>query len=229
VAAGIPILRTGRWLGELVDGAGYDWFLRSEQLIAHAEVEAILGVAPAVSDAGARVAVLEQQLLEVRGELQQLARLLAAAQHPDPQANASLLPFMEAQQRIEELEKSLAAVALHVPAPPPRLVDEAGVWLAGLRPDIGLLRNSLRVLMGEYQSRAGFLRSIGELPTEGGRPGGLWKSVQGAEKWWERHVPTGRDDTGRAYARYDTDGRQWGVLISWKAEQPADMAWLRRH
>ena len=98
--------------------------------------------------------------------------------------------------------------------------------LRWLRPDVELLRDSLTVAVGEFESRTGFYRSIKELPVEGGRPEG-WKRVQTAERWWERHVSNGRGNTGRAYARFDTRTRRWGFLLGWKSEQVRDIAWLQ--
>lgn len=241
IAAGIPIKGTGRWLGELVDGAPYDWFLRTESEVKQARIAPIIGEVPVASDAEARTAVLEQQLMEVRAELRQLGQSLIDARRPLPPPEITSLEFdapsavedanalfVEAQRRIDDLEQRLSHVIARAPAPPPRLIEEIDVWLNALRPDIGLLRSGGRVLMGEYHGRGGFLRSILELPVEGGQPRGSWKSVQGASKWWERHVSTGQDDSGRVYARYDTSGRRWDVLVSWKSEQQADIAWLKR-
>ena len=53
--------------------------------------------------------------------------------------------------------------------------------------------------------------------------------MQGAAGWWERHVSDGQANTGRLYALYVGEAQLWDVLISDKAEQPRDMAWLRTH
>ena len=96
-----------------------------------------------------------------------------------------------------------------------------------MRPDIDLARDSLIVASGELTSRAGFYRAIAELPASGTRPDG-WKMLRGADRWWERHVSTGRDDAGRAYARFDPVTRRWSFLLGWKQEQTHDIAWLNR-
>ena len=57
----------------------------------------------------------------------------------------------------------------------------------------------------------------------------LWKSVQGAAGWSERHVSDGQANTGRLYALYVSETQRWDVRISDKAEQPRDVAWLRKH
>jgi hypothetical protein len=66
-----------------------------------------------------------------------------------------------------------------------------------------------------------------ELPVTGGRPDG-WKALRGTERWWERHVSTGQDDSGRAYARFDPIRRRWELLLGWKADQTRDIGWLKR-
>jgi hypothetical protein len=99
--------------------------------------------------------------------------------------------------------------------------------LAALRPDILLIRDSLLIAFGEFHSRNGFYKALGELPSSGSRPEG-WKMLRGAERWWECHVSTGRNDHGRAYAKYDTTARQWSLLLGWKADQQQDIAWLKR-
>ena len=132
--------------------------------------------------------------------------------------------------RVQELQLRLDALATRQPASKPpqtRLQDELGAVLTAFRPDVVLLRDSLRVAVGEFPSRSGFYRTLRELPPEGGRPEG-WKALRGADRWWERHVSTGQDDGGRAYARFDATARRWAVLLGWKVEQARDIEWVRR-
>jgi hypothetical protein len=127
-----------------------------------------------------------------------------------------------------ELEKARSAPAVARQAPPrTRLQDEIADLLGCLLPNLNLLRDSLTVAASEYASRKALYRSLAELASTDGRLPPNWKAVQGASRWWERHVSDGQDNTGRLYAQYGSETRQWHVLISDKAEQPRDMAWLR--
>ncbi|TCZ51316.1 hypothetical protein [Roseicella aquatilis] len=238
-AAGIRVSRSGRWLGDPVGDVAFDWFLRCEGTLEPDRVGELLGRSSVVGDtAEARIAVLEQHLFEMKAELARLAEQLNEAARPPsvpvqpvtpvaPERNAALEAALE---RVRELQARLDAVP---PRPAPsrpavaRLQEELAAALAALRPDVILLRDSLQVVVGEFVSRAAFYRILQELPVEGGRPKG-WKALRGAERWWERHVSSGQDDSGRAYARFDPVGRRWDLLMSWKGEQARDIEWLRR-
>jgi len=112
--------------------------------------------------------------------------------------------------------------------PRTRLHDEISDVLPSLLPHVNLLRDSLTVAASEYTSRKALYRSLAELGSVVSRLPPSWKSVQSALGWWERHVSDGQASTGRNYALYVAEARRWDVLISDKAEQPRDMAWLRR-
>jgi len=238
-AAGIRVARSGRWLGDPVGNVAFDWFLRCEGTLEPHQVRELLGQGSVVNDtAEARLAVLEQQLLETKAELARLAEQLHKATPPPsvpaqpvtpvvPERDAALEGALE---KIRELQTRLEAVPPRAAPSRPavgRLEEELAAVLGALRPDVILLRDSLRVVVGEFFSRAGFYRILQELPVEGGRPRG-WKALRGAERWWERHVPTGQDDTGRAYACFDPMVRRWNLLVSWKEEQSRDIEWLKR-
>jgi hypothetical protein len=235
---GVEVSRSGRWLGEPADGVAYDWFLRCVGAVDPTVVANVLGApvaAPATIDAAARVLVLEQRIADLLAELARVELALrhaanttapavpAAPTAPDP-------ALIEALEQLATLRRRIAAAETS-PVPPSgaavRLRDEVAAFLAALRPDVRLLRNSLTVVVGEFESRVGFYRAIRELPSSGARPDG-WKTVHAAEKWWESHMSNGRDNTGRAYARFDTKTRQWGLLVGWKSEQAQDIAWLQR-
>ncbi len=142
---------------------------------------------------------------------------------PDPAFTDALAQIATLQHQLsmpQHVETQLSSGAV-------RLRDELAAMLAALRPDLVLLRVSLLVVVGEFGSRVGFYRALRELLPSGGRPDG-WKLLRGTERWWERHVPTGHDNAGRAYARFDTQMRQWALLLSWKAEQDRDIVWLRQ-
>jgi len=233
-AAGIRVSRSGRWLGDTVGDVTFDWFLRCEGMLGPDRVGEVLGRGSVVGDtAEARVAVLEQHLLEMRAELARLAEQLHdAARQPlvvvqpaTPAAPERDTALEAALEKVRELQARLDAVP---PRPAPaRLQEELAAALAALRPGVILLRDSLQVVVGEFASRGAFYRILQELPVTGGRPEG-WKALRGAERWWERHVSTGQDDSGRAYARFDSVSRRWDLLLGWKGEQARDIEWLRR-
>jgi hypothetical protein len=237
-AAGVRVSRSGRWLGDMVGDVAFDWFLRCEGALGSDLVGEILGRGSVTGDApGARVAVLEQHLLEMKAELARLAEQLhdatqqpLVAPQPVTPAAPERDPALEAAlERVRDLQARLDAIPPRPASARPtatRLQEELATALAALRPDVTLLRDSLQVAVGEFASRAAFYRMLQELPVTGGRPEG-WKALRGAERWWERHVSTGQDDSGRAYARFDPIGRRWDLLLGWKGEQARDIAWLR--
>ncbi|CAO3424320.1 hypothetical protein [Azospirillum endophyticum] len=143
---------------------------------------------------------------------------------------------------LDDLQKALAEEAKHrvaaeelalevprSPRPPGggRLKDEVAAVFAGLLPRIRLLRSSLDVIAVEFSDRRFLYGALAELAdgTTGTPPN--WKKVKGADRWWERHISNGQDDTGRIYARLAAEGRGWVVLVSHKSEQPRDIIWLR--
>jgi hypothetical protein len=234
-AGGVRVRRTGRWLGEDAGAMMFDWFICCEASPAPDLVATLLQSAMAHQEEG------------------MLARLRSSPRPPAPAAPHShaerdavsgddvLSPpeagvgggpeLADALSRIEaltaELDTLRARSRMVLPAPTLRVVEELKACLAATRPDVVLLRDSWQVLAGEFTARDGFWRAVGELPADGSRPDG-WKSLRAADKVWERHVSNGRDDTGRAYARFDTGARRWGVLLGWKLEQGQDIAWLKR-
>jgi hypothetical protein len=137
----------------------------------------------------------------------------------------ALLDAMVDLARLTEEVERLRARPL--PGPAARLHQELTDALTALRPDVRLARDSWNVVAAEFRDRTPFWRAVNDLPRDGGRPDG-WKQFRGAERWWERHLSTGQDDTGRAYARFDASQRVWEILISWKADQPQDAVWLRK-
>lgn len=238
-ARGIRVSRTGRWLGDTVGDVAFDWFLRFDDSLSADEVGELLGSRPIDSyAAGVRLIVVEQQLVEMKAALSRLSEQLSNAtrapavpMHHNPTAtNEQDLILEAALEKIRELETQLNAVpARTIPTRTVtiRLKEEIAGVLKALRPDIILMRDSLQVAVGEFHSRGAFYRLLQELPSAGGRPDG-WKALRGAERWWERHISTGQDDSGRAYARFDAESRKWEVLLGWKSEQQRDIEWLRR-
>jgi hypothetical protein len=238
-AKGIRVSRTGRWLGDAVGDVAFDWFLRFEDSLSADEVGELLGSRPIDSYAAeVRLIVVEQQLVEMKAALARLAEQLSNATRapavpirPNPSAaNERDLVLETALEKIRELEAQINAVpARIIPSRPAtiRLQEELAGVLKALRPDIILIRDSMQVAVGEFHSRGAFYRLLQELPSAGGRPDG-WKALRGAERWWERHISTGQDDSGRAYARFDAESRKWEVLLGWKGEQQRDIEWLKR-
>ena len=251
---GVVVSRSGRWLGEPIGQIAFDWFLRCDGTLDEQLVMALLGPSspvPVESDSAARVAVLEQRIASLLADVARAENALRRSLEmpPSPEVEGPLsavtvtgaLPepdpaLQNALAEIQALRASLEAIGAdqqlgarrELEAPQVvRVRDEVTALLFALRPDILLMRDSLLVSLGELHSRGGFYKALSELPASGSRPEG-WKMLRGAERWWERHVSTGRNDHGRVYARYDTGARHWSLLLGWKVDQPQDVAWLKR-
>jgi hypothetical protein len=239
---GAIVTRHGRWLGEPVGDRDFDFFLRCEGWVDAETVDRLLSTTPTDGTQigpAARLALLEQRLMDMRAELATLRAVLVGAQKaaeqpppppPSQEQTEPTVPYTELQEaisRADALEERLRNLASPSTRGVNRLKDEFAEALAFLRPDVTLLRDSLMVVTGEFSSRTGILRAIAELPSTGSRPES-WKMLRGADRWWERHVNTGNSDLGRAYARFDTQARQWNLLVSLKGEQDKDIQWLKR-
>jgi len=230
-AAGVVVLRDGRWLGDPVGGIVFDHFLVCAGAPDDVVLDDSLGtpIAPMTADASGMVALLEQRLVDARADLAALeTRLREATARP-----AAAVAPLESPGALEAALTELAAVRARldgVPAAPPntKLLPEVAGLLGALRPDVRLLRDWLEVAVGEFSERGGIWRALGELPVNGGRPAASWKTLQGVEGWIERHVSTGRDNQGRLYARFEAGQRCWAVLLGWKSDQSRDIAWLKR-
>jgi hypothetical protein len=231
-AAGFICSRSGRWLGDLVAGEAYDWFIRCEGEVDPAVIAGLLRgqVQAAPDDPTARVALLEQRISDLKADLATLeAKLRKVPDVPDARPEDGARGLEAALAQLAVLQDKLAEQPERLPPARPRdrLGDEIGLMLKGVRPDIEMLRDSLVVAVGEFTSRAALYRALGELPVEGGKPG-AWKMLRSVERWWERHVSDGRDHTGRLYAKFDASARRWQVLLGWKQDQARDIAWLSR-
>jgi hypothetical protein len=261
LAAGIAVLRVGRYLGDPIDGFAADWFVRFEKPASNEPLDELLArvlgrrrsqlqteAEPALE---ARIRLLHDELARARGREASLRAELAtasAAAKPATDADTveTLLGELAEERRLRheaEAAKALAEAALEVAhkeraqallptpghsLPRARLRDEISDVAASLLPHLNLLRDSLTVAASEYVSRKALYRCLAELASVESRLPPNWKSVQGVAGWWERHVSDGQANTGRIYALYIGEARRWDVLISDKAEQPRDMAWLRR-
>lgn len=242
--AGVAVLRTGRYLGEPLEGLDADWFIRivrpDRSLSLNDVLAPLLGtqVASPAKQPGdnLRARVLEAELLIGRAReaaLQaDLARLRMSAATSATEAgaqNALLEEALEKERCLRAEAELQAASSASRPRPnaPARLRDEIETVLTALLPRITLLRDSLNVVSTEYAGRRSLWRLLGELHGTTGAPQG-WRKVQGVDHWWERHVSNGRDDAGRIYARWNKE-RTWGVLVSHKCEQTRDITWLSQH
>ena len=243
IGQGIIVSRHGRWLGEPVDGQDFDFFLRCDGPLEPSVIASLLatpGRSTAEINPAVQIGLLEQRLANMRVELAGLRTVLmrmesaAAVSAPKQQipelsvqATVPYAALQEAVARADAFEARLAAGPSPVTRVTLKLKDELAATLAALRPDVLLLRDTLLVVTGEFATRTGTVRAIAELPISGSRPEG-WKMLRGAERWWERHVNTGRNDFGRAYARFDTQARCWNLLVSMKGSQTQDVEWLAK-
>ena len=233
--AGITILRSGPWLGDAVDGVAGTGFIRFIRPSANDLREAIAkilqqSVNPTSrrTDPAERIRALTVELLETRAAL---ARSGAEPREASSetgmelsrlqQENAALL-----QENLDLRQQFAASVAVRQDAslPAGRLHNEIALFLTSFRPDLRFLRDSLTVVSAEFADRRGCYRALLELGPEA--LGRLWKKIQGAPSWWERHISNGRDDSGRIYVRRAE--RSWDVLVSHKSQQSRDVAWLAR-
>lgn len=252
-AAGVRVIRTGRYLGDSVDGLLADWFIRVEIGPATAEpLEALVGtlmadvLAPA-SDQGSttalRLRLIESELASakakeagLRTEIARLKLELAerhASGHLDEARARKEIDALQ-QALVEEAEKRAAAEALALeaaprsrPIPSGRVRDEIIAVFESLLPRVRLLRNSLDIAAVEFSDRRFLYTALAELA---GRSDGMptnWKKLKGLDGWLERHISNGLDDAGRIYARLSRDDRAWDVLVSFKSEQARDITWLR--
>ena len=257
-AAGLSVLRTGRYLGDPVDGIAADWFVRFEISTGGEPVapliSRILEVPPASldrapdGDSEPRWRLLRDELAAVRAEAAGLRAELSRAKTAADQAaeapneRESLRDEVARERRLREMadaaraaaeaaleDERTAPVPSRLPSHRMRLQDEIAVVLETLLSNLNLVRDSLTVAAVEYSSRRALYRALAELAGAVGRLPSQWKAVQGATAWWERHVSDGQDNTGRLYARFVSSSQRWEVLISDKAEQTRDIAWLRRN
>ncbi len=138
----------------------------------------------------------------------------------------------DALARVEELERELEGAREEIEALR-RALDEAGARTTSgpsgggerlqrrLRPEveafleslprIELVGDSFLTPFGDYRERGAVYRLRGELQA-GVELHRRFKPVRGRDGWWECHVATGQDDSGRIYAY--RAGDRWRVLVS---------------
>jgi hypothetical protein len=252
-ASGYNVLRTGRYLGDPVDGLEADWFIRITKPKDEREslpvllTEVFAGQAMAIHS---HETFGEYQARLIAGELASAKAREAALRAEVARLKLELASGGQTQAEIDELraaielERSLrqdadlaafAAAQLANEArvdrqivPPGKLKNEIEVVLETLLPGMRLMRDSLIVIAAEFSNRRALYRGLAELQIANGRPPPTWKKLRGLDAWWERHMSDGHDDAARVYARLGDSGQTWDVLISHKSEQTRDIAWLAR-
>jgi hypothetical protein len=252
-ASGYDVIRTGRYLGDPVDGLEADWFIR---ITKHKDEHDSLAVLLTEVLAGQTVGVASHETLGeyrarlIAGELASVKAREAALRAEVTRLKLELTSVGQAQTEIDELksaielERSLreeadaaALAAAQLPnnsradrsaAQPGKIKNEIEIVFATLIPEVRLMRDSLIVIAAEFSNRRALYRGLAELRTVNGRLPPTWKKLKGLADWWERHISDGQDDAGRVYARLANPERVWDVLISHKSEQARDIGWLAR-
>jgi hypothetical protein len=252
-ASGHEVLRTGRYLGDPVDGLDADWFIRitkpkdGREPLSLLLAEVLAGHAISVHS---HETIGEYRARLIAGELASTKAREAALRAEVTRLKLELTSGGETQTEIDalraaiELERNLRqeadtaafeaaqfaneARAARPAAPPGKLKNEIEVVFEALLPGMRLMRDSLIVIAAEFSSRRALYRGLAELHTVNGRLPSTWKKLKGLDAWWERHISDGQDDAGRVYARLGNPDRGWDVLVSHKSEQSRDIAWLGR-
>jgi hypothetical protein len=216
-----------------------------------ARIEAALGPpspAPAPTATGDRLRtrLLDEQVHRLLAERDELRRGLEESRKSESalRGRASEEPdaeLLRARRRIAELETELeraqeetaslhraleAARAQSVPVSTSsaervhrRLRTELKAFFEAL-PRIELVGDSLLALLTDYRERKTVYRVLGELQA-GDALQRRFKPVRGRDGWYECHVSTGQDDSGRIYVH--RVGERWRVLVSIKEAQKRDL------
>jgi hypothetical protein len=125
-------------------------------------------------------------------------------------------------ERNARLDKSARALMQSEQALRENLEREVEL-IEALLPNIEFLRDSRDVLKDRLKSRRSALIVLRELSVRGELIKGT--RVEAARDWLERHFNTGDRPNGRIYYRYS--GERCSVLISFKADQTADIRYLQ--
>jgi hypothetical protein len=250
--SGYDVIRTGRYLGDPVDGLEADWFIRITKPKGQESLSAFLTEVLAGQAIGvhSHETLGEYRARLIAGELASVKAREAVLRAEVARLKLELTHVGQTQTEIDELrtaielerslrqEADLAAFAAaqlaneaHADrpvAPPGKLQNEIEVVLETLLPGVRLMRDSLIVIAAEFSNRRALYRGLAELRIADGRLPPTWKKLKGLDAWWERHMSDGQDDAGRVYARLGNSDRVWDVLISHKSEQSRDISWLSR-
>lgn len=257
-AGGVEVLRSGRYLGEPVDGMSADWFIRLapgqrdrvRELLDAAQLTSRPSTAEAPSDVRLRVAEMDLSTLRVRAELAERALADARAVlnakarlETDRDALRTLVENeralrIEAERQASAAREQALAAAAAIPAetaasrrPSSRQIGaRSATLLSALVPHIEFLRDSLECLTVEFSDVEAVCRALLDLGQASRGMPPQWKALQGVSGWIEKsRVANGTDSQGRVYARLvDGPAGRWQVLISHKSEQSRDVEWLRR-
>lgn len=250
-AGGFKVIRTGRYLGEPVDDMVPDWFVRLETNSSLSESlgEQIGGLLANTlmrcdgGNADLRLRLIESELAiakareaGLKAEISRLKLALAERDVSGGRDEQRVRAEFDALQQalVEEAKNRAAAEALALESAPsprimvqPRLREEIVTVFECLLPRVKMLRSSSGVTAAEFSDRRFLYVALAELAAgDEGMPVN-WKKLKGLSDWLERHISNGQDDAGRLYAHLDRDNRVWNVLVSHKAEQSRDIAWLR--
>ncbi|MCX7931789.1 MAG: hypothetical protein N2588_04475, partial [Rhodovarius sp.] len=250
-AAGLAVIRSGAWLGDPVEDFAADWFIRIARGAApealHRRIEEALGLAAAGAGGTGQPEELRRHLLRaefdrLRGQVALLGSLVEQMRRERDGSHARAERVADLEAQIAELSRALEqarrAATERVEPPPPtapssrlarRMEQELATVLAELLPGLRFLRDSLTVASAEFKDRSGLYRAFRELQEMREAWPPAWKKLKGLDRWWERHVSTGVDDSGRIYACALPRRGGWEVLVSYKNEQDKDIAWLRQH
>lgn len=250
--SGYEVIRTGRYLGDPVDGLEADWFIRVTKPKGQESLSALLTdvLAGQPISVPSHETLGEYRVRLITSELASVKAREAALRAEVTRLRLELSNIGQTQTEIDELraaieierslreEADLAALAAaqlanetrvdRPIAPPGKLKNEIEVVFETLLPGVRLIRDSLIVIAAEFSNRRALYRGLAELRTVAGRLPPTWKKLKGLDQWWERHMSDGQDDAGRIYVRYSNADRIWDVLISHKSEQTRDVAWLAR-
>jgi hypothetical protein len=202
--AGIRVIRSGRYLGDSVDGLIADWFVRFEIDPAADEplvqkIEALLDGALTASrseeaDSDLRLRLIESELASARAreaalqaEIAQLRLMLAKPHTSESIDEIRFRAEIDALQSalVAEAETRAAAEALALEnasrlrtVPSTRLKDEVATVFESLLPRIRLLRSSPDVIAAEFLNRKALYTALAELAArENGLPNN-WKKNQ---------------------------------------------------
>lgn len=184
--------------------------------------------------------------VQARSEIERLRHRLAAitlatnlvreiASNQDDRADLEAANVDVVQTEIEEAAETAPHsgasltegwTAAAVPRPLARVIDEVALVFDTLLPRIQLLKDSLTVMVTEFSDRRALYRALHGVGGETFHLSNTSKKLKGRDDWWERHVSTGQDNSGRIYARIDRNSQIWSVLVSKKGSQDRDIAWL---
>ena len=209
-ASGYDVIRTGRYLGEPVDGLEADWFIRitkpkdEHASLLHLLTEVLAGQAMGVHS---HETLGEYRALLIAGELASVKAREAALRAEIARLKLELTNIGQTQAEIDELKTAIGlerrlreeadAAALAAaqllndtrvdrPAPPVgKIGNEIEVVFATLIPEVRLMRDSLIVVVAEFSNRRALYRGLVELRTVNGRLPPTWKKLKGLDDWWQ--------------------------------------------